>query len=220
MSTDQHECPNTAAVAGLAREIEAVRRTVERLDRVAEDVGGLSQLVNDLVNQVDAASRTGVPLAAPSWLDLPEEMSAAKFTLRELVDWLDTVFLRYPDGARALPECWLWHPDVVEEVLWLMHAWKAAYRGEGATVQLAGDWHDRYRPGVVRRLRERAGTCSLDNHTPRASRPSEAQPGAPLTEALQTIAQWWAAHRADAPPEPTSEQLAKASGNAWGAGRR
>ena len=220
MSTDQHECPNTAAVAGLAREIETVRRMVERLDRVAEDVGGLSQLVNDLVNQVDAASRTAAPLAAASWLDLPEEMPAAAFTIRELVDWLGRVFLRYPDAARALPECWLWHPDVVEEVLWLMYAWKAAYRADSGTVHLAGDWHDRYRPGVVRRVRERAGTCSLDNHTPRASRPSGAQPGAPMAEALQPIAQWWAKDRADPPPEPTDEQLAKAGSNAWGGGRR
>ena len=58
------------------------------------------------------------------------------------------MFLRYPDGVAVLPECWLWHPDVVEELLWLMHAWRAAYEGRGASVQLAGDWHDRQRPGV------------------------------------------------------------------------
>jgi hypothetical protein len=33
---------------------------------------------------------------------------------------LHTIFLRYPDGAGALPECWLYHPDVVEELTWLL----------------------------------------------------------------------------------------------------
>ena len=70
------------------------------------------------------------------------------------------MFLRYPDGVAVLPECWLWHPDVVEELLWLMHAWRAAYEGRGASVQLAGDWHDRQRPGVVRRVRTAVGSCS------------------------------------------------------------
>jgi hypothetical protein len=87
--------------------------------------------------------------------------------LGELAGWLHAVFLRYPDGVAVLPECWLWHPDVVEELLWLMCAWRAAYEGRGASVQLAGDWHDRQRPGVIRRVKTAAGSCSPERHQSR-----------------------------------------------------
>ena len=87
--------------------------------------------------------------------------------LGELCAWLHAIFLRYPDGAVALPVCWLYHPDVIEELLWLMHAWCAAYQGKGASVQLAGDWHDRQRPGVVRRIKSGAGSCSIERHQTR-----------------------------------------------------
>ena len=52
--------------------------------------------------------------------------------LTDLTRWLDDIYLRYADAARTLPECWLWHPEVVEELIWLMHAWLAAYQGDDA----------------------------------------------------------------------------------------
>jgi len=53
---------------------------------------------------------------------------------------MGAMYLRYPDAAATLPDCWLWHPDLVEELLWLSHAWTAAYQGPDASVALAGDW--------------------------------------------------------------------------------
>jgi hypothetical protein len=126
--------------------------------------------------------------------------------LDELVGWLQTVYLRYPDGADQLPECWCWHPDVVEELLWLMHAWAAAYQGPQAPVGLVGDWHDRQRPGVVRRIRTTAGSCSFENHQTRAGwtrRPSAA-PAVPGLDSLGAIAQWWVTRRDQDAPEPPS----------------
>ena len=98
---------------------------------------------------------------------LPTDDELARRVLGELVAWLELVYLRYPDAAQGLPECWCWHPDVVEELLWLMHAWLAAYQGTAASVGLAADWHDRHRPGVVRRLRGSVGSCSIEAHQTR-----------------------------------------------------
>lgn len=72
------------------------------------------------------------------------------------------MYVRFPEGS--LPGCWLWHPDVVEELLWLCEAWEVAYRGPEASVQRAGDWHDRLRPGVARWARRAAEDCSLRTH--------------------------------------------------------
>jgi hypothetical protein len=135
----------------------------------------------------------------------------ARHILDELIGWLAAVYLRYADAATGLPECWLWHPDVVEELLWLMHAWLAAYQGPTASVTLVGDWHDRYRPGVVRRIRTSAGTCSLENHTTRDDRPRHLGGTAvPLDDAVERIAAWWGAHRDAAAPEPTADEFTAA----------
>jgi len=115
-----------------------------------------------------------------------------------------------------LPECWCWHPDLVEELLWLSRAWAAAYHGPDASVALVGDWHDRYRPGVVRRIKTVAGTCSLENHDPTRSTPT---PTVPVEQAAELIATWWATRRDQAAPEPTAAHHAAAARSRPG-GRR
>jgi hypothetical protein len=104
----------------------------------------------------------------------------------------------------------LWHPDIVEELVWLRAAWWAAYRTDGGTVQLAADWHDRHRPGVIRRIREYAGACSLETHQPGTDqRPVAA---VPLADAVAAVAGWWALGRDQPPPTPSPEQLARHAG--------
>ena len=126
------------------------------------------------------------------------------------------MYLRYPDGEQVLPLCWMWHPDVVEELLWLMHAWCAAYQGADASVAAAGEWHDRQRPGVVNRLRKSVGSCSLERHQTREGWPDP--PGGaiavPGIEAAGPLAAWWALRRDQVAPEPipTADGLAGVRG--------
>jgi hypothetical protein len=211
MTSSPEPYASAAAVAGLARELEALRRAVEPLRGLPERV---EQLVGLLAELAEATAADGPPPPArtPSWLDLPADAEPADAAglLDQLVDWMRGIFLRYTDAARALPDCWLWHPDVVEELVWLRTAWWAAYRMESGTVQLAADWHDRHRPGVVRRIRDYAGTCSLETHLPGAERHSAA--AVPLADAVPAIADWWALGRDQPPPAPTAEQLARCAG--------
>jgi hypothetical protein len=219
---EQPSYATSASVAGLAREVESLRRVVEPLRGLSAQVEDLARVVTELAGQVNAKIRRAEPVAAPSWLDLPGDVETATVLLRDLVAWMGDVYLRYADAAKGLPACWLWHPDVVEELLWLMHAWHAAYRVEDATVAAAGDWHDRYRPGVVKRVHQIAGTCSLDNHLPRGDEgPGQSRPVVPVADAMAPIAAWWAARRDETPPEPSEQQLAQATvRRAWGGGRR
>jgi hypothetical protein len=172
-------------------------------------VDELAGLLARLADTVNAAATGG---GVVSWLDLPAEVDATYAVLGELLAWLQGVYLRYPDAAAGLPDCWLWHPEVVEELLWLRHAWLAAYRDDNAPITAAADWHDRYRPGVTRRITSSAGRCSLENHQPRDDHPLPgAVPGVPGAGAAEQIATWWATHRTDPPPEPDEWQLATAS---------
>lgn len=195
---------SAAAVAGLASEVEALRRAV---DPIPSRVADLARLTADLGAQVRDLAVAPKAGAMPSWLVAPTDRDIVRLLLGELDAWLRVVLLRYSDAAQTVPECWPWHPDVVEELLWLMHAWLAAYQGEKASPALVGDWHDRYRPGVVRRVKGLAGTCSLEVHLDRPDR----QPHAYVLrrpDAVEVIAQWWAAARAARAPEPGAEHLA------------
>lgn len=199
--------PTIAAVAGLAREVEALRR---KLDSTGGRVTDLARVVTNLAAQLaDQTGAGGGDQCPPaSWLNLVDDVDTARSVLDNLVDWLGAIYLRYADARRTLPTCWLWHPDIVEELLWLMQAWTAAYRDDDATVARAADWHDRYRPGVVRRIGELAKNCSLEEHLPdrRAS-----ERGVPAMSAVPAIAAWWGDGKdhCGPPPEPSPEQLAE-----------
>lgn len=193
----------------LAGQLDRLRRAHE-----AADVPGLRGEVRGLVHTVAGLAEEVAGLVAagaggeeppPSWLwrSDPEGQrltaEEAAVLLRRLTIWAGRVYLRFPDAE--LPECWLWHPDVVEELVWLWTAWRSAYLGSAASVQRAGDWHDRQRPGVVRRIRSTAGSCSLREHV---DQPRERP--VPTAEATAAIAAWWADPSAPA-PVPTSEQI-------------
>lgn len=195
----------TAADLGnLVREVDELRRTVGavatsagRIKDLAARVAGLAETVHDL------QTRPGVT-PPPSWLNAPTDTGWVSEQLDELAGWMQTIYLRYTDAAQSLPDCWCFHADVVEELLWLMHAWLAAFQGSKASVQLVGDWHDRLRPGVVRRIRATAGTCSPEAHLVREGwrQVVTGAPPLPAENDLTTVATWWADDRDSQAPEP------------------
>ncbi|MDN5858806.1 MAG: hypothetical protein L0H84_09305 [Pseudonocardia sp.] len=204
------EPASAAALAGLASEVEALRRVVDPLPGRLSD---LARVAADLTAQVRDLATAPKPGAVPTWLVAPTDVETVGTMLGELHVWIATVFLRYRDGAIVLPECWSWHPDVVEELLWLMHAWLAAYQGEKASIALVGDWHDRYRPGVVRRIKGYAQACSLEVHLDRPDRRRDTYaPRRPDTTEL--ISAWWVGDRTSRGPKPTAEHLVKTGGSA------
>lgn len=218
------EAPDpTEALAALAAQIERIRRAQDDADipglrsRFSSLTAAVARLAAQVAELADAGAGADQPV--PSWLRAtaaggdaltPETASGL---LDDLIAWLGAVYVQFPDGV--LPECWLWHPDIVEELLWLCEAWAAAYRGPGASVQRVGDWHDRLRPGVARRVRRAAEDCSLRAHL------EPATPAAiPATDAARAIAEWWAGSRGPA-PVPTEQQIGAADaahrpgGHAW-----
>jgi hypothetical protein len=172
-------------------------------------VDDVARLVARLAETTAQQRPTPAPQAGEvSWLDLPPDIDEAERVLSSLVEWMAVVYLRYSDAARTLPACWLWHPDVVEELLWLQAAWLTAY-SLTAPPSAPGDWHDRQRPGVVRRIRDYAGMCSLENHQPDAHTPA---PQVPTADAAGLICRWWGTDRTNTPPAPTAAQLTATAG--------
>ena len=211
-----------STLAGLAREFEQLYRDVRELRGVARRVDELAASVAQLADTLGAVKPSGPSQVAPSWLDLGTEPSPSRTAadaedlLHMLARWVAGVYLRYSDAR--VPDCWLWHPDVVEELLWLHAAWISAYDPE-APVTAVGDWHDRQRPGVVARIKSYAGMCSLEAHQPGQDRATPG-PVAPTLDAVADIAAWWTARRDQAGPVPSAEQMETARQRIMSRGHR
>lgn len=203
------DVPPHPHLQALGRQVERTTRRVAALDDLVRELG---EKVSALARHLGAESPgPGEPPATgPQWEDgglrgwlLADDPDQAAADLADLIGWLDRVYLAYP--GVTLPTCWLWHPAVVEELWWLRCAHADAYGPTGNWLRV-GDWHDRQRPNVVRRIRAAVLACELSLHTAGAE---AATPAArtPLTGAAATIAAWSAAGRPDPAPEPTEAQL-------------
>ena len=222
MQYDDEKDPGTAAlaaVAGLARSAESLTRDVAAMKKglkqtaSAAEVTRLARIVTELGEVLtQAPARRGQGKAADatpatdvrSWLTLAEDQAAVEAVLSELLPWMQTIYLRYGDAREALPPCWLWHPEIVEELLWLMDAWTAAYQGPDAENKLVGDWHDRQRPGVTRRVATYAPGCDALAHRDDAGQRAVT---VPLAADADPFVTWWATGRDNNGPAPTAEQI-------------
>ncbi|MQA16130.1 MAG: hypothetical protein GEV09_18860 [Pseudonocardiaceae bacterium] len=194
----QHADPDPAVIA-LARQVERLARRQAELDGLVRRLGEDVALLLPDEPAEDEAAGPGAWLAAA-------DPARARAALADLIEWLDAVYLRYPDAA--LPSCWAWHPAAVEELRWLRHAHHAAFHGRAASWRDVADWHERQRPGVVKRLRDDLGDCDLARHAPDGDR-AQPPPAAPLARHLDQIAEHWTTSRSS--PTPTEQQLAEAA---------
>ncbi|MFC4943321.1 hypothetical protein [Pseudonocardia sp. GCM10023141] len=206
---------------------EKVRALARTLERQAGKVEALEKLVRQLATDIThraqanpdadpapitapapapavAGEGTAAPAAMVSWL-LVEDPASAVAAVAALIEWVDRVYLRYPDAH--LSTCWLWHPEVVEELWWLRGAHLDAYDPKFGSWLRVGDWHDRQRPGVIRRI-AKVVMCELMLHQP-GQRESHPPLTAPLAAFGNEVATAWATNGNRA-PEPNLIQLVEA----------
>jgi hypothetical protein len=144
---------------------------------------------------------------------MPRSSEDALEALEELRDWLRSIYVRY-EGAGDQPtpilsDCWAWHSGAVAELYALYRMWDAAFEGPKASDQLVADWHDRYRPGTVRRVNAVLRDCRPEKHVDRMKyRP----PGVHGDELLDDLANWMVngEYGRQSPPPPTPAMVADA----------
>ena len=93
-----------------------------------------------------------------------------------LARWVGEVLVpRYELTRDDLPDCWALHPPVVAELSWLRTAYVQAYLTKSPP-QLSADWHTRWRPAVLIRIREliKPDECPPGKHAPKRGAPVEA----------------------------------------------
>jgi hypothetical protein len=181
------ETPPPGWATALASGLE---RASTRLTKLTDDLAALAVVVERLSRPEEAnAEGAGSPSAL---LGLTHD------AVHDLLEWLEQVYLRY-SGAR-LSACWAWHADVVEELLVLRTTHLAVYSSNDPL--RISDWHDRYRPGVVRRVNATLKNCSITTHD------NDLNPELPLKNSLTALNH---ARSNDLPtPAPTPTQLHEA----------
>ncbi|MDN5856261.1 MAG: hypothetical protein L0K86_26140 [Actinomycetia bacterium] len=204
--------PRDPHVLAVARVLD---RTGRRVTALEDNVRRLGADLARLTGAVAARPAPSTPEAHPEPVTMPpvaswllaagtdsEQLPAA---IMDLIGWLDLVYLRFPDAL--LTGCWLWHPWVVEELWWLRGAHADAYDPQTGSWLRVGDWHDRQRPGVARRVRDVLGKCDLSLHVgDRAElRPGIEAPQAPFARDAASLAGEWG--RSGTSPAPTEDQL-------------
>lgn len=98
---------------------------------------------------------------------------AAEQTARDaLDDWVTTILQGWYDlvgedqskGTEykrlRVPSCWSQHPDVVTELGWLAQTWHRAVRHDGGDLSAVAEWHTRYLPAAVERIRRASSACA------------------------------------------------------------
>ena len=191
----------------------SLARALRRIDTVDSNVLRLASDVTALRNRLSGEAGPpntddDGPPAIRSWLLATDAEQAVK-DVAELVDWVGRVYVRF--SRAQLSSCWLWHPEVIEELWWLRGAHADAFHPENGSWMRVGDWHDRQRPGVERRVNGLLGKCSLSRHVDRNGRPADvAEPTPPaLAGHHAAVAAHWVATRT-AGPAPTAAVLAEA----------
>jgi hypothetical protein len=210
------------------RQIEALKGELERrfnaqAGDVAEANRGAAQATRaakkalDLI--VELSERLGDDQGGeqeremPANLLMPDDPEQVLLAMRELKTWLRAVYVRYEGSgdspAPVLSDCWAWHTAAVVELWTLYRMWLAAYQGPKASDQLVADWHDRYRPGTVRRVNAALTGCRPSKH---ADRMRYRPPGVHGTEMLPELAGWMVVgqHGQASPPEPTAAMVKEA----------
>jgi hypothetical protein len=166
-----HGRDGSSSVAALAVRLDAIRRDVESLTAKVDaltttqqanataiaDVAQLRQQVHQILT-ILAAEQERSP-AAWFWLTMTDQERHDKHS--ELLDWVESVLRKqYPDYlANRIRPCWPNHPEAKWELACLYQLWSAAYLTDRPTPKDAADWHDRWSPGVIRRLTDVMRQC-------------------------------------------------------------
>ncbi len=176
--TDQPEGrAEPASVAALAIQVVQLRREIEELRhqlddltgtqrqhaRTVADLGELRQQIRQILTILDTENE-----ASPArwfWLTMSDEEREAKFA--ELYDWVETVLRQQYPGyvSDDIKPCWPNHPEARWELTWLYQLWALTYLTSRPTPKDAGDWHDRWVPGVIRRVAEVMVGCRTSCRT-------------------------------------------------------
>jgi hypothetical protein len=147
----------------------ALHGQVTTLTSVSDEVTALAQAVAQLLDQ-------GAPEGPPRPVDLAHVTGKERRdVLQGLATWVrDVLFPGWPWTQSRLRPCWLYHPEIVNGLLWVRCAYLTAYEHPGGRAHHAADFHH-WLHEVMTAAAERTAHCPLpdDDGHPRPPAPRD-----------------------------------------------
>ena len=138
-------------------QLDTLTRTQQDHANALEGIAELRDRVEQILAILDDDGQSSP--AEWFWLTMADQKRGER--LSELSDWVETVLrTQYPDYLTGqIKPCWPNHPEARWELAWLYQLWTLTYLNDRSTPKDAADWHDRWSPGVLRRLSQIMRRC-------------------------------------------------------------
>jgi hypothetical protein len=144
---------------------ETVARLVTRVTAHKGQIATLQQQVQALEKRVEGLSEELVQAltarkgpAVIAWHELSADQYDAH--LADLAAWMDTFLTAYPSAAASVRECWRAHKDAVTELGLIWCESTRIYAAERPSLDEALVFHDRWLPGVLKRVHQITANCA------------------------------------------------------------
>jgi hypothetical protein len=182
--------PATMLADAIGR-VAVVEQKVSELGDDLNDIGGATRAIQKGVGELDrSVQELNVRMLAMSQEVEDEEEDDETLlvdwstldrrgALREwdrLYLWLDTWLVpTYEITVGDLRSCWTYHAAVREELSWLRVCWAQTYRRPRSAGSAAGEWHTRWLPGAIERIKKhlQAAGCNSGRHRSEQNLPDE-----------------------------------------------
>lgn len=99
-----------------------------------------------------------IPEPQEAWHELDPRQYAAH--LADLAAWMEAFLAVYPSAAASVRPCWKDHKDVVTELGLIWCEFIRIYAAEGPSLDEALVFHDRWLPGVLKRVQQITANCA------------------------------------------------------------
>jgi hypothetical protein len=142
-------------VARLVTQVTGHRGQLAALTRRAD---AADQRIDHLTEEMARALTVRKGPAVIAWHDLDPQQYAAH--LADLAAWLGTFLAAYPSAAKSVSPCWQAHKDAVTELGLIWCEVTRIYTAERPSLDEALIFHDRWLPGVLRRVQQITASCA------------------------------------------------------------
>jgi hypothetical protein len=151
----QPDQPYAETLARLVTQVTAHRGRLTTLEQRADAIDErIERLTEDMVKALTI--RKGPEIIA--WHELDPRQYAAH--LADLAVWMGTFLAAYPSAAASVRPCWKDHKDAVTELGLIWCEFTRIYTSERPSLDEALVFHDRWLPGVLKRVDQITANCA------------------------------------------------------------
>ncbi|MGH3186578.1 MAG: hypothetical protein ACRDPY_21235 [Streptosporangiaceae bacterium] len=142
----------------LARLVTQVTGHKGQIAALAQRADQTDQRLDHLTDEMTRALTVRKGPAVIAWHEL--DPADYKAHLADLAAWLDTFLAAYPSAAKSVSPCWQAHKDAVTELGLIWCEFTRIYTAERPSLDEALIFHDRWLPGVLRRVQQITASCT------------------------------------------------------------